>query len=209
MPHPTATIFWLWFGVMLIGAVVGAWTLNGKSPSPNLSGDRVVFRSPRVFTLFLTTYLLGLPLLGLCALPGQIGSVLAEHDSLIVTAGWSAAFVALFVGVPLLPAVLLFGMLPGPQELRLDKRQQSYSLHFGTFLKRRFQSGSWEDIGGVYVREIRPRGSIISYGIYVAWRPGLSGGPSLGLAGERDQAERLAGKIAQEFGWQVVSRSTI
>ena len=206
MPHPAATtIYWSWLGIMLVGVAIGARTLNGKGSIPDLSGDRVVFRSPRVFTLFPATYLLGFPVLGLCALPGQIGSVLAEQDSLLVTAGWSAAFVAFFVGVPLLPALLLFGMLPGPQELRLDKQQRTYALRFGTFLKRRFRSGSWEDIEGVYVRKISAKGSI-SYGVYTAWRPGLSGGPPLGLAGEREQAQRLAGRIAQGLGWQVVSR---
>ena len=198
----------LMFSIFLIWFVAFSRTLSGKTVRPNMSGDRVVFRTPRIFTATLTMYLLLLPALGLWALPNQISDIIAEHDSLIVTLGWSAAFTIFFVAVPLAPALFLFGVLPGPQELLLNKRERTYDIHFGTYLKRRFRSGSWEDIEGILIKKISEKGSV-SYGIYVAWRQGLSGGPSLGLAGDKNQADKLAKEIALELGLQIVSRAAV
>lgn len=200
-----STALYLMLGIILIGSIITYRTLNGKITRPDFSGDRVVFRTPHGLIVAMTMFLLLPALLGLWVLPSQIASLRTEQDSLIVTVGWSAAFAAFFVVLPLAFVALLLGMLPGPQELRLDKKQRTYDLRFGTFLKRRFRSGSWGDIEGVFVRPIRVKESV-SYGIYISWRQGLSGGPSLGLAGQRDQAERLAERIAQELGLQVVNR---
>ncbi len=208
MLDPDEVGFALFFGIVLIGTVLLSRLLNSATSSTNLRSSQVVFRTPRVILVMQIMFFLLLPVFGLSALPKQIASVLAEHDSLSVTLGWSAAFAASFVGVPLLIDGVLMGTVPGPQELRLDKNQRTYNLWFGTFLKRRFRSGSWEDIEGVYVKQISVKGSI-SYGVYVAWHQGLSGRPFLALAGEKEQAERMAGEIAQEVGWQVVSQPVV
>ncbi len=208
MLDPNAVGLGLFFGITLIVAVVASRMLNGKIPSADLRGSEIVFRTPRVPLVTMVVTLMLLPASGAYVLPGQIASILAEHDSLAVTLGWLAAITMFFVGLPLLFVAVLLGGLPGPQELRLDKNQRTYRLRSGTFLKRQFRSGSWEDIKGIYVKEISVKGSS-SYGVYVAWRQGLSGGPFLALTGERDQAERQAEKIAQEIGWQVVGPPTV
>ena len=203
MLDPNAVGLGLFVGIALIVAVVASLMLNGKIPSADLRGSELVFRTPRVPLVTLVVALMLLPASGAYVLPGQMASIFAEHDSFNVTLGWLAALTMFFVGLPLLFVAVLLGGLPGPQELRLDKNQRTYWLRFGTFLKHQFRSGPWEDIEGVCVRKISVKGSI-SYGVYVAWRQGLSGGPFLALAGERDHAERQAEKIAQEVGWQVV-----
>lgn len=189
-------------GMVVIPAVVLFGVYNSNT-LPNLGRDRVTFRTPIALTITFVMMLLLLPAFGAVVLVDEIADIVAEHDNLMVTVGWSAAFAAMYIGLPLTIALALFGMMPGPQELRLDRKQQTYDLRFGTFLKRRRRSGTWGDIEGIAIKKISARS--VSYRVDVAWRHGLSGGPSLALTAKREQAEMMARKISQELGLKVVS----
>lgn len=189
---------------MLLVMIVGTVALKGRPPTKlHISG--LVFRSSSTLLRVLILYILWPLIIGILITPMWWSDIIKNHSTWPITAFFAAMYFALFDLLPLSLIALFMATLPGPQELRLDKERHTYWLRFGTFLKPQIRSGTWEDIRGLFVRPIHGKGgTTISYGIYIAWAHGLSGGPPLGLFNRQDGAERQAERLSSEIGLRVV-----
>jgi hypothetical protein len=178
--------------LMAAGVGLGIASLRDGSLCRGPSRPVAVFRRRRSLraSMLVMGFLMGV------GFPHESWLHLQEVQARAAAGGWDsdlrarAVFTQVFTAIMVGLGLGLLGFCP-PEELRLDLKRRTYRLVKGWPPLGVTRSGDWDDLGGVYIKDLGDHQIVcLSYRRPAGrWTP-------LGLAGRRVGAERMAYEMA-------------